>query len=958
MISSENDRVATSYKVSTTDLRIQSDRVLPFAVEESAPPQPAPPTHGILDAVTQINDLLLAPEGHRRLFSGIAYAHALAFGYPLVAITLFEAGSPYAELVGINHAHDLTDLSRRHGMETSGARRFALGEPDSIRWLQPVLEGLVYHTPCPEEIAAPFISQPRASALVRHTRIKSGMVVPLIARGKMVGAIFAGSHRAVPAPGEQSDLIFLAQHTAVAIQMWNLYDRAEGRTALLNKLHTLSQSITSILDLDRLYAEVASAAGELAKIDFCSVKTLTPDKKYYRNHAAWGEGPRAEVSAELRSIDIFSPDMNRRILDGEMLLLSSASDFPQVRERLSRRHAQAVAVFPFKFQQETVGFMTVGRDVPGEWDAGDVQVLKQLSHYVTVAYTNAQLYTQATRRAERMSTLHSTGERLVRIHQPDLLFSALREAVQHTLDAPHFELSLWHGNRNEREIVLDVADGEEYGPRIIRSWREGPAEQSIASGGTFHVRDTLAPSSQEDVAPRTSETNVPRSVLAVPLLSGNRAIGAIAIKSLQPYAYDADDVQTLQVLAAQAAATLENIRLLQAEAQRATEQTALARSVRMIARADVESDEALHAIVEAASTLLMDSQCSIFLPAPEGALVCAAAYGDNSDIMLSARLNTGDGLAGQVFETGHPLLVPDLRQHPDVVRRGLAERMGVRSFMAVLLRTERERIGVLVACNPATELYTPYHLWLLTTLADHATIALSNAHLYSSLQQREAERTTLLHQLLTGQEAERRRIGVDIHDGPLQSIGVHLLTLDRARKHMRAERTEKALAELARVRQGMGAVVQELRDVISDLRPALLETQGLVVAAQSHLKTFSEQYNIQAALEDRLDGRRIQPTVEVIFYRLMQEALTNVRKHADATALCVRLYAQGDTVRLSITDNGKGFNPDAIVARALAKGHIGLHSMWERLDVIGGGMEIDSAPGKGTCITFKAPIGG
>ncbi|HVF98911.1 MAG TPA: GAF domain-containing protein, partial [Chloroflexia bacterium] len=820
-------------------------------MEESSPPQPAPPTHRILDAVTQINDLLLDPEGHRRLFSGLACTHAQAFGYPLVAIALFEAGSLYAELVGINHAHGLNDLSRRRGMETFGTQRLALGE--HVRWLKPVLEGLVYHTPCPEEVATPFISPPRARALVRHMRIKSGMVVPLIARGKMVGAIFAGSHRAAPAPGEQSDLIFLAQHTAVAIQMWSLYDRAEGRTALLNKLHTLSQSITSILDLDTLYAEVVSAAGELAKIDFCSVKTLTPDKKWYRNHAAWGEGPRAEVNTELRSINIFSPDMNRRVLDGEMLLLSSASDFPQVHERLSRRHAQAVAVFPFKFQRETVGFITVGRDEPGEWNAGDVQVLKQLSDYVTVAYTNAQLYTQATRRADRMATLHSTGEQLVRIHQPDLLFRALREAVQHTLDAPHFELSLWHGNRNEREIVQDVADGEERGPRFIRSWGEGPAEQSIASGGTFHVRDTLAPTNQEEDGPGTSEINGPRSILAVPLLSGNRAIGAIAIKSHRAYAYDADDVQTLQALAAQAAATLENIRLLQAEAQRATEQTALARSVRMIARADVDSDEALRAIVEAASALTMDSACSIFLPASAGALVCAAAYGKNADIIRSARLEQGDGLTSQVFETGHPVLIPDLSKHPGVIRGGLAERTGVRSFMAVLLRTERERIGVLVACNPTIDLFTPYHLWLLTTLADHATIALSNAHLYSSLQQREAERTTLLQQLLTGQEAERRRIGVDIHDGPLQSIGVHLLTLDRVRKYMKAEKTEKALAELARVRHGMGAVVQELRDVINDLRPALLETQGLVVAAQSYLKSFGEQYNIQATLEDRLD---------------------------------------------------------------------------------------------------------
>jgi signal transduction histidine kinase len=613
-----------------------------------------------------------------------------------------------------------------------------------------------------------------------------------------------------------------------------------------------------------------------------------------------------------------------------------------------------VALFPFKFRGEAVGFITVGRDQPGDWHDDDVQVLKQLSDYVTVAYTNAHLYTQATRRAERMATLHSTGEQLARIHESRTLFTALREVLQRTVDAPVLEISLWHEDRNEREIVLDVVHGQEREPRVLRTWEDGPAEHAIATCSVFYSPDAAGTDQgSHDLAHAASS---PRSVLSVPLLSGNRPIGAITVKSYRLYAYDPDDVQTVQIIATQAASTLENIRLLQAEARRAAEQTALARSVRLIARADMETDDVLNAIVEAASTMTMGSVCSIFLPDNMGVLLCAASYGEHADVIRNLRLERGGGLTGHVFETGHPLLVADVRAHPDASRREIAERMGVRSFMAVQLRTERERIGVLVAASPKPELYTIYHLWLLTTLADHATIALENARLYNSLQQREVERTTLLHQLLTGQEAERRRIGVDIHDGPLQSIGVTLLTIDRVRKHLLAGRTEQALAELAMVRGGMSAVVQELRGVISELRPALLETQGLVVAAQSHLKSFSEQHGLEASLHDNLDGRRLPHSVEVIFYRLLQEALTNVRKHADASVLWVDLSVRGDTAHLSIRDNGRGFQAETIVADALSQGHIGLHSMSERLEVIGGGLEIDSRPGAGTCISFWAPL--
>jgi two-component system sensor histidine kinase DegS len=278
------------------------------------------------------------------------------------------------------------------------------------------------------------------------------------------------------------------------------------------------------------------------------------------------------------------------------------------------------------------------------------------------------------------------------------------------------------------------------------------------------------------------------------------------------------------------------------------------------------------------------------------------------------------------------------------------------SFVAVPLKGQSGNVGVIVNSHKDVGLFTERDLQLLTTFADYATIALSNARLYSSLQQREDERSRLLHQLLTSQDAERRRVAVDIHDGPLQSIGVNILAVDRARKLVGDGRIEQGLAELVALRGGMSAVVQELRDVINDLRPALLENLGLVVAAESHLKAFGEQNGVPVHIEDELDGYRLPHTLEVILYRLMQETLTNVRKHAGASTVWVRFMRHDNTAIMSITDNGRGFEPTLAVPRALASGHIGIHSMQERIEVVGGGMEIDSTPGQGTCITFRAPI--
>ncbi len=1085
-----------------------------FAPEEFVGQRPGRSARPILSAITEINDLLLSPESQHDLFVSIAQVCARALDYPFVSVLLFDDDLQHIQVAGINDP-DINLLMVRRGSDVVYRPVFPLSVLRDLPWMKAVRDGMIVVTTRPQELITPFATAVSARTLVRRLGIVQGIVIPLIVRGKMVGALKVGSRRAEYEPGERNDLLSLAHHTALAQELWRLYDRAEGRTAILKRLHTLSQTITGILDLDMLYQEIVKAAGRLAPIDFCTVNILTPDRKGYRNHAAWGEGLRSEVLGGIRSIDIFPREMIRRALAGKPMLVADLSKYPAARKRLSHRNAGAVAVFTFRSEGRPIGFITVGRDEPGEWESETVEMLNELAEYVAVAFTNARRYAEATRqaavqtalaesarmiaRAETRSVIQAiveAGSRLfmdsrfalllpdaagdlicVAAHGPGtedvlgfwvhkgeglagIVFESGKPAMTEDIQAEassarkdideraHFHsymavpmtdeigtigvLVAGHHERGlytESDLTLlntlaDHATIAMQNERLLTEARRTATEQEtlaesarlIARAETETVLQTIVqagnalvlgsqfaallpdndgnlvcvaafgpqtdriigykikkgqgllgrvfmhgePMLVEDIqtAPGSAYGQAEvkagfRSWMAVPMMSEQGSIGVLAATHAQPGLYTAAHLNLVSTLADHATIALENQRLLQDANRQATEQAALAESANAIARLDVET--VLNTIVSRASEIVQLSRCSVFLYEEETGVLKWAAGVDSPPELQAEAFPATDGLMGEAFSTGKPVLVDDITVDRRATARHMLEPTGTRSFLCVPLRWGSNTTGVLLTTHREVGIFTPHDSDLLCTFADYAAIALSNARFYASLQQREEERAYLLRKLMSGQEAERRRVAVDIHDGPLQSIGVNILAIDRIRKLMDIGRSSDALAELVQVREGMSAVVQELRDVINDLRPVVLENLGLVAATGAYLKHFREHSDIHVHLEDKLDGQRLPASKEVVFFRLLQEALTNVRKHASAGSVWVTFDVAGGVFRMSVTDNGLGFDPKSM-ARSRDSGHIGLHSMQERIEAIGGGMEIESTEGQGTRLTFRANL--
>ena len=265
--------------------------------------------------------------------------------------------------------------------------------------------------------------------------------------------------------------------------------------------------------------------------------------------------------------------------------------------------------------------------------------------------------------------------------------------------------------------------------------------------------------------------------------------------------------------------------------------------------------------------------------------------------------------------------------------------------------------GGLVLGLPADMvLFSQRDLSLLGTIASQLTIAIENATRYGEAQARETLRGELLHRVVSAQERERQRIARELHDGTGQALTALGLGFAAASENVQ-QNPELATEQLAELKTMSTQALQELRDLIGDLRPSLLDDLGLVPALQNQVQSFAQRTGVQA--DFILNGRRqrVPPEIETIVFRIAQEALTNVAKHADATQVTVQVTFGDELLCLEISDDGSGFEPQTIFEVDSGTRQVwGLLGMQERVALVGGSCDISSQPEQGTTIQVSIPI--
>lgn len=207
-----------------------------------------------------------------------------------------------------------------------------------------------------------------------------------------------------------------------------------------------------------------------------------------------------------------------------------------------------------------------------------------------------------------------------------------------------------------------------------------------------------------------------------------------------------------------------------------------------------------------------------------------------------------------------------------------------------------------------------------------------------------------IEMIVNAQEAERQRLSRQMHDGPAQALSNFILQTEIAMRLLDVDPAQ-AKDELGNLKTSAMGTFQRVRSFIFELRPMMLDDLGLVPTLRKYADAFKEQAGLDVSVTVTGTERRLEPYLEVMIFRAVQELLGNASRHSQATLIKVQIDLGNDTIRVSVEDNGKGFSPEILKESS----NLGLKLIRERAEMLGGSFEVDSAAGSGTRIAFSVP---
>jgi signal transduction histidine kinase len=320
------------------------------------------------------------------------------------------------------------------------------------------------------------------------------------------------------------------------------------------------------------------------------------------------------------------------------------------------------------------------------------------------------------------------------------------------------------------------------------------------------------------------------------------------------------------------------------------------------------------------------------------------------DVLPAERgaIAAGDGFCGSIATSGEPEMLLDTKRDTRILSPKLKER--ATSLWGVPLRSSGKVIGVLIIGFERPYEWLPNERDLLRAIADRSTVAIERAQMTEALRERESRIAELSAHLLKAQEEERKRISRELHDETGQALMVIRLYLGMLESALTGRTAKGKVRETVSV---VDRTIEGLRRIISKLSPLVLQELGMIAAIRKEAKDLAKNTGVKVRVIIGDEVGRLSPEIEMAIYRVVQEALHNVAKHAQARTVTVHMAREGGMVRLEIEDDGIGM-PTKINSR----GHsFGLAGIKERIASLGGDVDVRSTRGKGTRLEVTVPAG-
>ncbi len=452
-----------------------------------------------------------------------------------------------------------------------------------------------------------------------------------------------------------------------------------------------------------------------------------------------------------------------------------------------------------------------------------------------------------------------------------------------------------------------------------------------------------------------------RSFITVPLKSRDKVLGVMNLADSQHHLFTSRDVQLLTAIGNQVGVAIENAWLHQDVARQLRIEQRLNEVAEKLS-SELELDKILPKVLQIAEELTGTDGGVIALLDRESNLIHYPYLHNLSPELADVTVPKGEGLAGEVMTTGRPVVIGDYPTYtgalPDFVKAG------VTSIVAVPIVSGDQSFGALglVSLDKAKS-FSDRDVAILAGIGHQAGIAIENARLYENMR-------FYVRQITKAQEDERKRIARELHDDTAQA----LIDLSRRLDNLAASReqlSETVIGRLEEFQELIDSILRGVRRFSRDLRPSVLDDLGLLPALEWLTANLMEEDGIETELEVYGDRRRLPPEAELALFRIVQEALNNVRRHSHASrVVTVVEFGQGKAgpelvlskaegqsrrVRITVDDNGQGFEVPGRTGDLATAGKLGLIGMHERARLLDGTLTVRSESGKGTTVTVDVP---
>lgn len=428
-----------------------------------------------------------------------------------------------------------------------------------------------------------------------------------------------------------------------------------------------------------------------------------------------------------------------------------------------------------------------------------------------------------------------------------------------------------------------------------------------------------------------------RSFLGVPIALRGIAYGNLYLTEKEGGDFGEEDEETVTLLASQAAVAIENARLYESATRWSTQLESL-NEVAVALVSELELGPLLHIVANRLRALIAADTVHIALPHADGLRIEAAA-GPGAESVLGLPIPARSKTM-RVLERKRSERIDSVIDDPEIDQE-TARLLKMRTALYVPLVLRGEAIGVVTAQDKQgpDPRFSAEDVRLAEVFAQRATMAVD-------LSRRVAR--DALRRVVSAQEQERRRLARELHDETGQALTSILLGLHAVEEAGGDAELRSAVSE---VRELVRSTLQDVRRLAVELRPKALDDFGLVAALERLADNFTEQTGIAVAFESLLPAARLSPEIETALYRIVQESLTNIVKHAQAGSVSIVIGRKDDAVTVVVEDDGVGFDPDRT-----REGGLGVIGMRERVALIGGRLTIESRPGAGTTFVAEVPV--